>query len=364
MPRERSKEVLIVDDSGSNRFLVHSLLKERYQTRMAGSGEEALKAIAENLPDLILLDVIMPGQDGHAVCRELQSDLRTRDIPIIFLTGQNDQADEVKGFEIGAMDYITKPISPPVLQARVKTHLERATLFQEKNYVAELLRKTLLPEVAPTLCGVETGHRFLPSKLLSGDFIDLIPIEKRKLGVVIADVAGKGPDAAIQTVRAKYLIRAWALAGLDPAEILNRLNHQLDLDPGARNLTAFFATLDLDGGLLTYCNAGHEPARLWNPQRGCWEELESTAMMLGVMHPLEAEQRSLELTSGTCLLLFTDGVSEARSPQGDFLPLESWLEKATPTGAEGLVEALYQELEHFAAGQFSDDVTMLALRVP
>lgn len=116
--------VLVVDDTPDNLTLMGELLRDHYHVKVANQGEKALKiARGENPPDLILLDIMMPGMDGYAVCRELKAHPATRDIPVIFLTARSDPLDESHGFEEGAVDYITKPISPSILLARVSTQL-------------------------------------------------------------------------------------------------------------------------------------------------------------------------------------------------------------------------------------------------
>ena len=116
--------ILVVDDTPDNLTLVNSLLKHEYRVRVAISGEKALRiAFSETPPDLVLLDVMMPGMDGYEVCKQLQGNTATAHIPIIFLTTKSEVEDERKGLLLGASDYITKPISPPILEARVKTHL-------------------------------------------------------------------------------------------------------------------------------------------------------------------------------------------------------------------------------------------------
>jgi len=116
--------ILVVDDTPDNLSLVSSLLRDDYTVKVANNGEKALKVVdATAPPDLILLDVMMPGIDGHEVCRRLKSDPKTRDIPVIFLTARADVEDERKGFELGAVDYVTKPINPPTLLGRVKAQL-------------------------------------------------------------------------------------------------------------------------------------------------------------------------------------------------------------------------------------------------
>lgn len=119
-------QILIVDDSLSNIELLANLLGGHYQVRFAQSGNEALKLVALAAPDLILLDVMMPGIDGFSVCRTLKGNAKTCDIPIIFLTSLESAVDEEFGLSLGAEDFIHKPISPPVVLARVKTHLSLA----------------------------------------------------------------------------------------------------------------------------------------------------------------------------------------------------------------------------------------------
>ena len=116
--------ILVVDDTPDNLTLMSGLLKDEYKVKVANGGEKALKiAQSDSPPDLILLDVMMPEIDGYEVCQQLKNDANTREIPIIFLTAKSEVTDETKGLELGAVDYITKPISPPIVMARVKTHL-------------------------------------------------------------------------------------------------------------------------------------------------------------------------------------------------------------------------------------------------
>jgi len=116
--------ILAVDDTPANIDVVKGVLSDRYFVQAAINGQMALKIIEKNKPDLILLDIMMPDMDGYEVCQKLKADEATRDIPIIFLTAKAEVEDETRGLELGAVDYITKPISPPILIERVKTHLE------------------------------------------------------------------------------------------------------------------------------------------------------------------------------------------------------------------------------------------------
>ena len=134
--------ILVVDDTPENLTLMNNLLKDDYKVKVANSGEKALKiAAADSPPNLILLDIMMPGMDGYEVCRLLKSDPRTMNIPVIFLTARSDMEDEQKGLELGAVDYIIKPISPPIVMARIKNHLALKTMaesLRDQNTFLEL----------------------------------------------------------------------------------------------------------------------------------------------------------------------------------------------------------------------------------
>ncbi|MFZ9505169.1 MAG: response regulator, partial [Cyclobacteriaceae bacterium] len=117
------KRVLVVDDKPNNLSLVTSLLRPHYEVLLANNGERALAIARDQLPDLILLDIMMPGMSGFEVCTELKANTETADIPVIFLTARNDSDDFEKAYDIGAVDYTTKPINAKELMMRVKTHL-------------------------------------------------------------------------------------------------------------------------------------------------------------------------------------------------------------------------------------------------
>ncbi|MDY0746185.1 two-component system response regulator [Paucibacter sp. R3-3] len=145
----RRQTVLVVDDTPDNLALVAGLLKDHYRVRIANGGEKALRLASDpgNRPDLILLDIMMPGMAGTEVCARLKADPLTRDIPVIFLTAMSATEDEKAGLELGAVDFITKPVNPPIVLARVATHLklkEAADFLRDQNAFleAEVARRT------------------------------------------------------------------------------------------------------------------------------------------------------------------------------------------------------------------------------
>lgn len=149
--------IMIVDDEISNIEMMGAILEDEYEICFARSGEEALQNVRETGPDLILLDVVMPGLDGYEVCRRLKGDARLADIPVIFTTGLYQTEDEVRGFDAGAIDYITKPIQPVALRSRVGNHVE---LKQMRDRLADMA-------MTDGLTGL--GNRRLMEKLLRSE---------------------------------------------------------------------------------------------------------------------------------------------------------------------------------------------------
>ena len=162
--------VLVVDDATENIDVIVGLLKEQYRVKAAVNGVKALKIVEKKQPDLILLDIMMPEMDGYEVIGQLKSNPLTRDIPVIFLTGKTEAADETKGFELGAVDYISKPFSPSVVKARVNTHLE---LVKQRKKSEQLLANTLPEKVIADLkeTGTSKPELFQNVSVLFSDFV-------------------------------------------------------------------------------------------------------------------------------------------------------------------------------------------------
>jgi adenylate cyclase len=200
--------ILIVDDTPANLSLLSDVLKSDYRTKAAVNGEKALKlAFSGTPPDLILLDIMMPGMDGYDVCRRLKANPATRSIPVIFVTAMNEVEDETRGLELGGVDYVTKPISAPIVRARIKAHLalydqaremERmiAKLEAQAGELAEWNR-TLEQRVAEGVNQLDRLGRlkrfFSPSVvelLLSGSAEDPLKSHRREIAAVFLDLRG------------------------------------------------------------------------------------------------------------------------------------------------------------------------------
>jgi len=144
MMEDGKKTVLVVDDLPENIVVVRSILVPEYRVKAATSGEAAFTAAREDpIPDLILLDVIMPGMSGFEACRKLKADGATKGIPVLFVTSRDDPSDESEGFAAGAVDYIHKPVNPHIVRARVKTHLELKASREDLERQNEILRENV-----------------------------------------------------------------------------------------------------------------------------------------------------------------------------------------------------------------------------
>ncbi|MEA3280349.1 MAG: adenylate/guanylate cyclase domain-containing protein [Thermodesulfobacteriota bacterium] len=198
------QKILVVDDNRTNIKILIETLKDDYYISFAKSGQKALEIIRLDQPDLILLDIMMPEMDGYQVCRILKSDKKTGNIPVIFITARKEDEDETKGFEVGAVDYITKPFSTAIVKARVKTHLSlkiaRETL-KRHNIVLEQQFTESARELEETKVEAtrvrwlnETFSRYLSPQLISQLHAlhdkDLLEAQRRDVTVLFADLRG------------------------------------------------------------------------------------------------------------------------------------------------------------------------------
>jgi len=173
---EERPKILVVDDGPENGLLLSAGLRDLYEVLVATDGGGALaRASAQDQPDLILLDVLMPGLDGYEVCRRLKEDERTSRIPIIFLTARNSESDEMHGLSLGAVDYISKPFSLPIVRARIKTHLE----LKKKTDLLEILSHR------DALTGIDNRYSF---NLAFRQEWDRAHRGGQHLGLLIADI--------------------------------------------------------------------------------------------------------------------------------------------------------------------------------
>lgn len=330
---KRENTILIVDDAPINITLINGLLKDKYKTKIATNGEKALKiAFSDTPPDLILLDIIMPEMDGYEVCRRLKADDKVADIPIIFLTSKTETEDIVKGFEVGGVDYITKPFNASELFARVSTqlNLRKATrekqellvkLNEELNEAADYI-KSLLP--APILEGdCLTDWRFIPCTSLGGDSFGYHWLDSDRFAVYLIDVSGHGVGAALMSISVINILRSETLPGTDfkdPSQVLKALNNSFPMeDHNDMYFTIWYGVYDNSSGNLKYASAGHPPAVLFEniseTGDGRIVELQTENLVVGALPDRSFNHGEYSIAPPGRLYLFSDGVFEI--PIGD-----------------------------------------------
>jgi sigma-B regulation protein RsbU (phosphoserine phosphatase) len=337
---EEQEKILVVDDERLNINVLVDLLKPNYKMMAAKNGEQALKAVQiANPPDLILLDIMMPEMDGYEVCRRLKADEATRDIPVIFITAMGETSDETKGLEVGAVDYLTKPISPPIVEARVKTHLalRRNMAELQKAYkiietqkdrmedelnVAHGIQMSMVPQTFPPFPDRDefSIHAALhPAREVGGDFYDFFFIDENRLCLCIGDVSGKGVPAALFMAVTRTLIKARASEDTSTASILTRVNDEISRDNKAYMfVTLFVGILDTVTGEMIYTNAGHNPTYIRNAD-GNLERLDTLhGPVVGAKEGLAYKEDRIRVAKGDTILMYTDGVTEARNPEKEF----------------------------------------------
>ena len=372
------KTVLLVDDEPANIQIVNSILKDTYKTRIATSGAKALElASQEPAPDLILLDVMMPEMDGYEVCSRLKSAAHTRDIPVIFLTGQTEIEDETKGFNVGAVDYIHKPFSPAVVQARVHTHLVlrgiRAQLasqlqtIQSEMNTARQIQLSILPREIPAIKGLDISARYLPMTSVAGDFYDFIAIDEKRIGILVADVSGHGMPAALISSMLKIALDGQTKHATDPARVLDGLNRALCGKFQGHFVTAVYVVVDTERECILYAGAGHPPLILMDHSTGEAHDFLENGLFLGYFPDASYTAMEIPFKAGDWGVLYTDGIPEMTDPSDEQFGLErlkQFLQDNHDLSAGQFVDALLDELSRWsdlASGrEAEDDITLLA----
>jgi phosphoserine phosphatase RsbU/P len=378
---DQKKIVLVVDDAPANIQIVKSILNDLYKIRVATSGAKALElANVKPPPDLILMDVMMPEMNGYEVCKQLKLGPETRDIPVIFLTGQTHVDEETTGFDVGAVDYIHKPFSPAVVKARVQTHLvlrgmseqltQQLLAIQKELETARKIQLSILPSEIPKIEGLDIAARYVPMTAVAGDFYDFIVVDDKHIGILVADVSGHGMPAALIASMLKIALSAQVVHAADPAKVLSGLNQALCGKFQHHYVTAMYLFVDMQERTLRYAGAGHPPLLLRDESSKGVRDVVENGLFLGTFPFATYSSVELPLRAGDRVLLYTDGISEATNPGGvefGVVCFRRFLEAEESDSADQFADRLLEELSHWSdrgsAGELDDDLTMVAIHV-
>ncbi len=369
--------ILIVDDAKTNIDILVQALRDEYKLSVAVDGAAALRSVEKSPPDLVLLDIVMPGLDGYEVCRRLRAQQSTHDLPIMFLSALEDVKDKTRGFEVGGNDYLTKPFEVLEVKARVRSLLKakayadaiREAMARDLR-IAREIQMGILPAdlaAATTGSGLDVHAVIEPAQKVGGDLYEVLRASDDRIVVALGDVSGKGIPAALFMAVAVTILRTLARHIVDPAEILSRLNDELaQQNPRGMFVTMQCLVFDFEHRRVSGAGAGHHQLAVLSPGRPPRLACPSSGRPAGLMvsNPIECETFPLE--SGETFVLFSDGVSEAMNATEDFYGedrLLMALSASAGTSAADTVETVLADVRAFVAGaKQSDDITVVAAR--
>ncbi|HZW26065.1 MAG TPA: SpoIIE family protein phosphatase [Gallionella sp.] len=376
-----SYTILLVDDSPVNLgVVVDSLERHGFDVVVAEDGEEAMQRVEVASPDLILLDVMMPGMDGFEVCRRLKADDRTRDIPVIFMTSLSGAADKVAGFGAGAVDYVTKPLQVEDVLARVRTHLalhdlkrrlaEKIAvqadhldrLHEEHAIAAGYMNKLIALD---KLKDPAVKFHLKPTEHFSGDLIAAARHPDGRLHLMLADSTGHGLSAALAAMPVIQPFYSMTGKGFGISTIAREINRKVkEVLPVSHFVAAILVSIDADGQMVEVWSGGCPPPLMLDGAGRVAHRFKARHLAMGILPP-EQFDSSLEYFSydddAHSLLMFSDGVLEQENASGEAFGLARLLSAAESADRDARWQAMIGAIErHCGAGTFShDDITLM-----
>jgi phosphoserine phosphatase RsbU/P len=326
--------ILIADDDPLCRRLLAGVLRGQNFTNLkfADGGLTALQEVRNFHPDLLLLDMQMPDLSGLEVCRQIRADAEFADIPILVQTATVDRKKMGELFSGGASDFLSKPVNPSELIARVVVHLERWNSLRElRDYRERISRELeaarrmqfeLLPDPAvlqqsAEAAGLRIASYNRSSSELGGDLWGTLPIDQSSFGIFLADFTGHGVNAALNTFRLHALIHEYKALHDDPAALLSMLNERLvRLLPSGQFATFMYVVVDHKAGELRFASAGAPPAVLVHGIGGRARLCDASGLPLGIERAVQYRMQQRKFPKDSVLLLFSDGLSEFPDADG------------------------------------------------
>ena len=378
----KAPKILIVDDTPVNVELLENVLRqEGFVTVVARDGVEARAVSQTERPDLILLDVMMPGETGFETCAKLKSDPSTADIPIIFLSTLDDVKSKVKGLKVGGVDYVSKPVYGEEVLARVRVHLRisennRALAREQKARIEELRHAQQAILVRPEDCPEASfAVYFEPLEGAGGDFYDVVSVDRDLFGYFVADVSGHGVSAAFLTSAIKALLRQYTGPLFSPEDTMRGVDAVMRHVLGEEQyLTACYAHLNRRTGRLSVVSAGHPPLIVVNTA-GEAQIIDMDTDPLGVFSSLVLQRKDVRVSPGDRFFLFSDGLIESMPGGGRGEGLRRLVEACIHHRADPLPCAVQRiasrvQTETVVAGggaiamrQVRDDLLLLGVQV-
>jgi len=378
---ERRQKILIIDDNPINLRTLGASLTSEFQIQIVTSGARGLEMAEKSPPDLILLDVMMPEMDGYETCRRFKANPCLQTIPIIFVTAMTENDAESTGLELGAIDYITKPLNIKIARQRIRNLLERETLRKELWMVNRKLEKQnqfLLQErklieniIIKMRHADRLDERYLrylvaPVEVTAGDMLLATFAPDGRQLVLLGDFTGHGLSAAIGGPLVTYIFYELAKRGFSGELILREINQQLFLRlPVGIFFAATMVEISQDRGQATHWGAGLPDTLLIHNH--CVKNRISSAMApLGILKNADISDAAIvfPLEKVDCFYIFSDGIIEAQDTQKiafGMERLEAFLEKVS-AGEYVLNDLIAILNEHVGFSIHNDDITIVEIQ--
>jgi len=369
----------VVEDNELNRkIIVQQLAKNKFHVDEAENGQIALEKVALLKPDLILLDVMMPVLDGFAVLKKLRETQTQVELPIILVTSMQDSEDIVKGFQLGANDYLPKNFNTEELLARVNSGLkirdlhnllkDRNNTIERELDMARLIQKKILPVSTPLLPGYTISALYVPMDKIGGDYYDFLENESY-CDFFMADVSGHGVPGALIASILKMSLKSIHDPNPSITEILSTMD-QAVYERGAIGMfaTALIMRLYFKEGRIAYSSAGHHPLLIQRRSNDTFINLTVAGTPLGINYDFKKvsfNSEEFQLIPGDRIILYTDGILEATNEdEADFESTEwyNFLNEYRDSKLTELSSQLLKTLSKFSQREnFEDDLTWVVI---
>jgi len=367
---KRQESILLVDDQPANlQVLSQTLENIGCKLLFAKNGESALAIAQKVRPDLILLDIMMPGIDGFEVCRRLKTNPDTQKIPVIFLSALDETRDKVRGLQLGAVDYVAKPFQPEEVIARVNTHLmihrlstevqmQRDELEHELQVVSQLQRN-LLPERLPEINGLKLAVHYETSRYTGGDYYDVAVLPDGRLAILVADAEGHSAPATVMMAMTCALFRSCSTCLGEPDQMLTYINENLCKVNRGSFVTAIYAVYDTHSRTLKMARAGNPLPIRYKPSEKAATELSCEGVLImGLEAYAEVPVTEVTLQPGDQLLFYTDGVTDRLNEDKKFYGTDRLLQQfgtADSDDPAAILKGIIDDLSRFAGHRPADD---------